>query len=187
LFIDGREEGKMAIIGSKESENYGVRVIATFMCTAARTAPKARGIDNIVTGLVDKEDKQKIVDMMRQIAKDFDNDTFARDADGVEKSQILVLIGTKIGPINLKLCGLCGFSNCVECVEKGAICIFNPGDLGIAVGSAVAVAADNRVDNRIMYTAGFAAVKLKLLGEEVKIAYGIPLSATGKNIFFDRK
>jgi uncharacterized ferredoxin-like protein len=51
----------------------------------------------------------------------------------------------------------------------------------------VAVAADNRVDNRIMYTAGFAAVKLKLLGEEVKIAYGIPLSATGKNIFFDRK
>jgi len=177
----------MAIVGSQESETYGVRVIATFMCVAARTAPKARGIDNIVTALVDKQEKQNLVDTMRQIAKDFNNDTFARDADSVEKSQILVLIGTKISPINLKICGLCGFKDCVECVEKNGICIFNPGDLGIAVGSAVAVAADNRVDNRIMYTAGFAAVKLKLLGEEVKIAYGIPLSATGKNIFFDRK
>jgi uncharacterized ferredoxin-like protein len=38
-----------------------------------------------------------------------------------------------------------------------------------------------------MYTAGFAAVKLKLLGEEVEIAFGIPVSATGENPFFDRK
>lgn len=177
----------MAIVVSKEAENYSIRVTATLMCTAARTAPKARGIDNIVTALVDKQEKQKLVETMREIAKDFNNETFARDSMSVEKSQILVLIGTKISPINLKLCGLCGFKNCVECVEKGGMCIFNPGDLGIAVGSAVAIAADNRVDNRIMYTAGFAAVKLKLLGEEVKIAYGIPLSATGKNIFFDRK
>ncbi|MFH1563959.1 MAG: DUF2148 domain-containing protein [Nitrospirota bacterium] len=177
----------MAIIQGPESENYGVRVVATLMCTAARTAPKAKGIDNIVTGLIDKQDKQKLVDTMREIAKDFDNETFARDADAVEKCPILVLIGTKLSPINLRLCGLCGFKDCVECVEKGGMCIFNPGDLGIAAGSAVAIAADNRVDNRIMYSAGFAAVKLKLLGEEVKIAYGIPLSATGKNIFFDRK
>ncbi len=38
-----------------------------------------------------------------------------------------------------------------------------------------------------MYTIGMAAVQLELLGPEVKIAHGIPLSATGKNIFFDRK
>lgn len=177
----------MGIVVSKEAENYSIRITATLMCTAARTAPKARGIDNIVTALVDKQEKQKLVETMREIAKDFNNETFARDSMSVEKSQILVLIGTKISPINLTLCSLCGFKNCVECVEKGGMCIFNPGDLGIAVGSAVAIAADNRVDNRIMYTAGFAAVKLKLLGEEVKIAYGIPLSATGKNIFFDRK
>lgn len=177
----------MSIVSSQESENYGIRVTATLMCTAARTAPKARGIDNIVTALVDKQEKQNLIDTMREIAKDFDNDTFARDADSIENCPILVLIGTKLSPINLRLCGLCGFKDCVECVQKGGMCIFNPGDLGIAVGSAVAIAADNRVDNRIMYSAGFAAVKLKLLGEEVKIAYGIPLSATGKNPFFDRK
>ncbi len=177
----------MSIVTSQESENYGIRVTATLMCTAARTAPKAKGIDNIVTALVDKQDKQKLVDTMREIAADFNNETFARDAEAVEKCPILVLIGTKLSPINLRLCGLCGFKDCVQCVEKGGLCIFNPGDLGIAVGSAVSVAANHRVDNRIMYTVGFTAVKLKLLGEEVKIAYGIPLSATGKNPFFDRK
>jgi uncharacterized ferredoxin-like protein len=37
-----------------------------------------------------------------------------------------------------------------------------------------------------MYTVGRAITNLKLLGEDVKIALGIPLSVTGKNPFFDR-
>jgi len=58
-------------------------------------------------------------------------------------------------------------------------------DLGIAVGSAVKTASFHNVDNRIMYRAGIAAKSLGMI--ESNIAYGIPLSATGKNIFFDRK
>jgi len=57
----------------------------------------------------------------------------------------------------------------------------------IAIGSAVSVAADHRVDNRVMYSVGIAAVNIGLLGFDVRIAYGIPLAARGKNIFFDRK
>jgi uncharacterized ferredoxin-like protein len=48
------------------------------------------------------------------------------------------------------------------------------------------MAADFRIDNRIMYTAGKAAVELGMLGDDVKIAYGLPLAAKGKNPFFDR-
>ena len=70
--------------------------------------------------------------------------------------------------------------------KAGGVCSFNAGDLGIAVGSAAAMAADFRIDNRIMYTAGKAAIELGLLGEGVEIAYGIPLAAKGKNPFFDR-
>ena len=73
-----------------------------------------------------------------------------------------------------------------ECLKEGGICVFNTGDLGIAIGSAISVAARNHVDNRIMFTIGKAAVNLKLLGDEVKIAYGIPLSAKGKNPYFDK-
>ncbi len=66
-------------------------------------------------------------------------------------------------------------------------CVFNTGDLGLAIGSAVSVAMDNRVDNRVMYTAGQAVLEMGFLGEEVKIVYCIPLSVSSKNVFFDRR
>lgn len=59
-------------------------------------------------------------------------------------------------------------------------------DLGIAVGSAVATAADLRVDNRVLYSAGVAAREMWLLGD-CAIIYAIPLSVAGKDIYFDRK
>jgi len=63
--------------------------------------------------------------------------------------------------------------------------MFQAMDLGIALGSAVKLASDLSVDNRIMYTIGAAAKKSGLLDSDVII--GIPLSVSGKNIYFDRK
>ncbi|MCC6041514.1 MAG: ferredoxin domain-containing protein, partial [Desulfurococcaceae archaeon] len=50
--------------------------------------------------------------------------------------------------------------------------------------SAVKTASLLNIDNRIMYSVGVAAVELKLI--DADIAYGIPLSARSKNIYFDR-
>jgi uncharacterized ferredoxin-like protein len=44
-----------------------------------------------------------------------------------------------------------------------------------------------RADNRIMYSIARACIDLKLFSQTVKQALGIPLSATGKSPFFDRK
>jgi uncharacterized ferredoxin-like protein len=88
--------------------------------------------------------------------------------------------------LQIPACGFCGFADCDVMQEAGGTCSFNSGDLGIAVGSAVATAADLRIDNRVMYTAGKAALELGLLGDDVEIAYGVPLAAKGKNPFFDR-
>ncbi|MDD4179322.1 MAG: ferredoxin domain-containing protein, partial [Candidatus Margulisbacteria bacterium] len=89
--------------------------------------------------------------------------------------------------MGLRYCSFCGQPDCAAAEKAGVICAYNSGDLGIAIGSAVSVAMDRRVDNRVMYSVGKAAIELKLLGEEVVIAYGIPLSASAKNPFFDRK
>ena len=59
-------------------------------------------------------------------------------------------------------------------------------DLGIAIGSAAAVAMDHRIDNRILFTVGMASLKLKLFSDKVKVCFGVPLATTGKSIFFDR-
>jgi uncharacterized ferredoxin-like protein len=37
-----------------------------------------------------------------------------------------------------------------------------------------------------MYTVGVAAKEIGLLGEDVKVVYGIPLSVSSKSPFFDR-
>ena len=157
------------------------------MAAAARTAPKTRGIDNIrVIGIEDPDTKAKLVSKMRELAKSEDRAWFERDATCVEKSSAVLLVGVVANPADLN-CGYCGQGTC-EALEKiSGICAFNAIDLGIAVSSAVSVAADSRVDTRIMFSVGHAGLAMGLFQNGIKQALGIPLSITGKSPFFDRK
>jgi len=163
--------------------------VAEEMLTAARTAPKARGNDNLVIALASADDIEKIAQKMDEIGSRPDGiPFFLRDAANIRLAQGLVLIGTRIKSQGLKLCGRCGFANCEEKdLHPEFPCTFNTGDLGIAMGSAVSIAMDHRVDNRIMYSVGQTILEMKLLGEDVKIAFGIPLSVSPKSPFFDRQ
>lgn len=178
----------MTIKKEEDIRKDALRAVAQKMLLAARTAPKGRGTDNIVVAMVEGEDIRKISAKLKKMGEELDVPAFIRDADNILSAPIMLLFGTTIGPMGLKQCGMCGFVNCEEKDKHKQIpCVFNTGDLGIAIGSAVSVAMDNRVDNRIMYTVGQAVMKMGLLGEDVKVAYAVPLSATSKNPFFDRK
>lgn len=164
----------------------GLSDIANFMVIAAKTAPKARGKDNLVIKIFEKEDMDDLSDKMIETGKGTERpQTFNRDAESVRKSSCVVIIGSTYSPLGLN-CGFCGASTCGDAREKDITCAYNSGDLGIAVGSAVEVAGRFHVDNRIMYTVGYTVIKHDMLEEKVRMALGIPLSATGKNPFFDR-
>lgn len=175
---------------SKTMEQQAVEQAAAMMCGAARTAPKAKGLDNIVTLVLTGEDIEKLARKMEEIGlRQFGQPEghFARDAANVRQAQAVVLIGVKRHWYGLPYCSMCGFENCAACQAAGANCAFAPIDLGIAIGAAVATAADLRVDNRILFSAGKAAEEMDYgLGDDI-IWQGIPLSITGKNPFFDRK
>ena len=160
---------------------------ANLICTAARTAPKGKGRDLLKTIIVTGEEKLNIADKMRDIALRDGLKFFARDAENVDQVPVLVILATRESPLGLPNCGYCGFKDCENLQQAGGICAFNTGDLGIALGSAVSRAADLRIDNRILFSAGKAAVELGMLGDGIRVAYAIPLSVTGKNPFFDRK
>ncbi|HLD29446.1 MAG TPA: DUF2148 domain-containing protein [bacterium] len=168
-------------------ELEGLRTAANLAILAARTAPKARGMDNLKIRLM--ESKSEIAGtaslMEKTASSGYRPHTFGRDAENIRRAGMIILIGTKSEPIGLD-CGFCGFSSCQELRGKKGVCAYNSGDLGIAIGALVSKLADFRVDNRIMYTIGYAVVKNGLLGKDVAIAFGIPLSVSGKNIFFDR-
>jgi len=169
-----------------ELEKKAAFAIAEKIVLAIKTAPKGRGADNVVTLVVDGKEKDALSKEMRKICKDTGVDFFERDAGNLDNSHCVILIGVKNVPLGLPYCGYCGFKNCAETKKAGGKCAFNITDLGVALGSAASVAADNRIDNRIMYTAGRAALHLKYFPEEVKTCFAILLSSSSKSIFFDR-
>ena len=67
----------------------------------------------------------------------------------------------------------------------GPNCVIKMADLGIALGSAAKTASLHNVDNRVMFSAGVAALSLNRL-EGCAVAYALPLKASGKSIYFDR-
>lgn len=174
------------LIKREEAEKDAVLNVAKLMVSAARTAPKGHGIDNIETLILDGKDKDAVTQELIKISEETGADFYRRDGENIRNSQYLVLMGVKNDPILLPDCGMCGYKNCGEMKKAGATCVFNITDLGIAVGSAVSVAADHRIDNRVFFSAGRAAVRLGLFADNVTVCYGIPLSTHGKSPYFDR-
>lgn len=167
-----------------------IDTIAKLILTAARTAPKTKGQDEIVTGII--EDIETLATEMEAVASRGESfKFFKRDADNIRKSDCVLLIGLQFKTPPGINCNGCGYDcatilkqSAVEGDYKGPVCSLRTIDLGIAVGAAAAAAKDLCVDNRVMYSVGVAARRLHLM--EAQIILGMPLSITGKNIFFDR-
>lgn len=162
--------------------------VARLMADAARTAPKANGADQLQIAVVDGEELQALARHMIDMHKAGRvPDHFARDAQNLLNSQACLLIGTRVTPAPGRNCQKCLFTQCLNCGHyAGAPCSFAIHDLGVAVGSAASIAADHRMDNRVMYSAAYAALDLGWLGESVQYAMALPLSVSGKSPFFDR-
>ena len=151
------------MISSEDAEKEALLYAAKLMVAAARTAPKAGGRDSIKTLILTGEDKDRLADAMSTEGRAGEtNPKNVRDAGAV------ILIGVDFD------------SNREEPFGMRLKLI----DLGIALGSAVKVASDLNIDNRIFNTAGRAAIETGIMkADEVQ---GIPIAIKGKNIFFDR-
>ena len=188
----------MAILKSGQIEKDAVEMGASMMAVSARTAPKTRGVDSVKTAILTGEDLEKLAAAMEKKVKEKSTELpgFKRDADNVRGSAAVLLIGVSRDPKRMEIplnCGACGYKSCKDLLASGKregedftgpVCMFQAIDLGIALGSAVKLAGELGMDNRIMYTIGAAAKKMNLLDSDVII--GIPLSVTGKNPYFDR-
>ncbi|MDW5562202.1 MAG: DUF2148 domain-containing protein [Methanomassiliicoccus sp.] len=172
----------------KETVNF----VGNLMELAARTAPKAVGQDFIEAKVLSDDERVAVGSDLIAIASERRSPNWERDGRNVLDSSAVVLIGLLPHKGAGLDCGACGFKYCAEFNQRsmngeflGPNCSIRMLDLGIALGSAAKVASDMNVDNRIMYRIGVSARRLGLTTSN--ICHGIPLSATGKNIFFDRQ
>ncbi len=180
-------------------ERNAVMAVADLMALAARTAPKGKGNDTIGIRVLAKKELKRLAARLERLGTERNIGFFLRDAKNLAASDGCILIGCRgqeAGGIN---CGGCGYADCDDFTKAlkrrrteattpfaGPNCILRMTDLGIAVGSAVKTAQIHNADNRVMYSVGAAARDLGLLDTGCTVIYAIPLSATGKNIFFDR-
>ena len=113
--------------------------VARQMMTAARTAPKGKGVDIIEVALVTGDDVKVLSDKMVAMVEEHGMKFFLRDADNILSAEGIVLIGTHEQAQGLN-CGHCGYATCAGRAE-GVPCAINSVDVGIAIGSACATAA----------------------------------------------
>lgn len=172
------------IQNERASRHEHVLNVARQMMTAARTAPKGKGIDIIEVALVTGEDLKRLSEKMVSMVSEHGMKFFLRDAENILQAECVVIIGTREKAQGLN-CGYCGFPTCVD-RPFGVPCALNTVDVGIAIGSACATAADFRVDTRVMFSAGLAAQQMEWL-KDCKTVFAIPVSASSKNPFFDRR
>jgi uncharacterized ferredoxin-like protein len=168
-----------------------LRMIADLMAVAARTAPKAGGQDYVVVRVVEGEEVKALAEAMVAYGERTGKRNFDRDGANVAASDVVLLIGLKDARITGVNCGACGAETCAalainswEGEFRGPQCAMRVLDMGIALGSAVKMASLLNADNRIMYRAGVAAREMGLI--DADFVMGIPLSATGKSVYFDR-
>jgi uncharacterized ferredoxin-like protein len=173
------------LINERDTRTDRLLQVANEMMTAARTAPKGKGVDIIEVILVTGETIIQLSDLMKEYSEMTGMKFITRDANNILQAEAIILIGTKQKVQNLN-CGYCGFDTCVEKMMHTEVpCAINTIDTGIAIGSACSVAADHRVDSRIMFSVGRVAQENNMMPGCSSI-FGIPISGSTKNPFFDR-
>ena len=128
-------------INERDTREERLARVAEEMMTAARTAPKAKGIDIIdvlaITGATIAGLSEAMLEYSARTGLKF----IARDAENILQAGAIVLVGTRAQVQGLD-CGYCGFPTCEA---KGGApdvpCAINTVDVGIAIGSACALAA----------------------------------------------
>ncbi len=173
-------------------------MVVNLMAASARTAPKAGGKDFLeIIVITNDDDLKRIAERMKEYAPDSTNEAYwLRDASNIENSQALLLVGLS-KPVTAGYdCGGCGYPTCKELEENrqlrekemgytGPHCVMRMMDIGVALSSAAKTASILNVDNRVQQRVGAAARALGLIKAEVVM--GIPISISGKSIYFDRK
>ena len=183
---------------NEKSIKETIETVINLMAASAMTAPKAGGKDCLeIVALTDSDDLKKVADEMRKYAHNSSKENYwHRDAANIETAQGVLLIGLA-GPVTAGYdCGGCGYSTCKEFEDSrdlkdfemgytGPHCIMRMMDIGVALASAAKQASLFNVDNRVQQRVGATARALGYINCEV--AMGIPVSISGKSIFYDRK
>lgn len=112
---------KFMILNEREDRHEHTLNVARQMMTAARTAPKGKGLDIIEVAMITDDEIQILSKSMVEMVAEHGMKFFLRDAENILNAECIVLIGTHEQAQGLN-CGHCGYATCVSRKEGVALC-----------------------------------------------------------------
>lgn len=109
------------LLNEREERHNTVLQAAKLIMSAARTAPKARGVDLIEIAVVEGDDLKRLSDATHQMYERTGRPVYQRDAANILQGEAVLLIGTRRQVMGLN-CAHCGYATCGEKPEKCALC-----------------------------------------------------------------
>ena len=95
-----------------------VMTVAGLMELAARTAPKAKGVDTVFTRILTGKEIQALAGHLADAGEKRKIGFFIRDAKNIAACDACVIIGVKGWSVAGINCGACGFACCEELAEE---------------------------------------------------------------------
>ena len=80
------------ILNERDARHEHILQVARLMMTAARTAPKGKGIDIIEVALITDEEIKQLSDTMVAMVEEHGMKFFLRDADNILNAECVILL-----------------------------------------------------------------------------------------------
>ena len=184
----------------EEERMAAVKVAARLLLASATTTPRVGGVGSALSIIDDQCEIEDLCQAVEEMAGDNKSwGFFKRDAMMLRDADALLIITSlrsKNDPADIN-CNMCGQLTCdnLRKVERlpreagiafpGPLCIFRANNIAYALDGVISLARNIGIDYGVFWSAGAAAMRMKLLPRETGLALAVAISITEKSPFRD--
>jgi uncharacterized ferredoxin-like protein len=185
----------------EEDRKEAIRIAARLLLASGTTSPRVGGVGEATIHIIDDECAiEELCQAMERMAEENKRWGFFKRDAVILRGADTVLIVTSLrcltdpADINCNLCGklTCEYMRQAERLPdepgiafKGPLCIFRANNIGYAIDSMVALARNLGIDYGVYWSAGAAAMRMRIVPKNTGFALAVAISATEKSPFRD--
>jgi len=185
----------------EDDRRESVRMAARLLLASGTTSPRVGGVGECTIHII--EDPCEIEDLVQHVERmASDNkrwEFFKRDAAMLRDADALLVVTSlrcKTDPADAN-CNMCGKLTCEYLREseelpdepgiayRGPLCIFRANNIAYAIDGMVSLARNLGIDYGVFWSAGAAAMRMKLVPKSTGFCLALAISVTEKSPFRD--
>lgn len=185
----------------EEDRKQAARIAARLLLASGTTSPRVGGVGECTIHIID--DECDIEDLCQQIESMADENKgwgfFKRDAAMLRDADAVLVVTslrslTDPSDINCNMCGklTCEYMRKSERLPReqgiaftGPLCTFRADNIAYAVDGIVSLARNLGIDYGVYWSAGAAAMRMRILPRDTGFALAVAISVTEKSPFRD--